>query len=118
MKKVMIVDDSSFLRLSLKKLLEGAGFEVIAEAADGLEALEKYKTHKPDIISMDITMPNLNGIDTIKELKAIDRSVKIIVVSSLGHEDQVKKAFLAGAVNFVVKPFKEEFIKEAFSKVI
>ncbi|MBK1810073.1 response regulator [Clostridium sp. YIM B02505] len=118
MKRVMIVDDSSFLRLSLKRILIAEGFEVVVEAVDGLDAIEKYEEYNPDIVSMDITMPSLNGIDAIKELKKIDNNVNIIVISSLGQESQVKKAFLAGATNFVVKPFQESFVKEAFNKIL
>lgn len=110
MKRVLVVDDAAFMRLSLKMLLEKSGFEVIGEAENGIKAVQLYKQLKPDLVTMDLTMPELGGIDAIKMIKIIDKDARIIVISSMGHEILVKEAIMAGAVSFIVKPFKEDFV--------
>jgi len=114
MKKVLIVDDAAFMRLSLKMLLEKSGFDVVGEAENGFKAIQLYRQLKPDIVTMDLTMPEMGGIDAIKMIKAIDKDARIIVISSMGHEILVREAIVAGAVSFIVKPFKED----VFSKKI
>lgn len=112
MKKVLIVDDAAFMRLCLKNILEDSGFTVVAEAENGFKAIQLYKQLKPDIVTMDLTMPELSGIDTIKMIKEIDKNARIIVISSMGHERVVREAIIAGAISFIVKPFREEAISE------
>lgn len=110
MKKVLIVDDAEFMRLSLRKFLESNDYEIIAEAVNGVEAVEKYQEYEPDIVTMDLTMPKMDGIQAITEIIKIDKNAKILVISAMGQETKVKAAILAGAKNFIVKPFTEESV--------
>lgn len=110
---VLIVDDTIFMRDTIKKMLEANNIEVIAEAENGKDAVAKYKSKKPKVVTMDITMPEMGGIDAIKQIKKIDPDANIIVCSSMGQELSVKQAIIAGAKSFLVKPFEtERFIKE------
>lgn len=118
MKRVLVVDDAAFMRLSLKMLLERLGFEVVGEAENGLKAIQLYKQLKPDIVTMDLTMPELGGIDAIKMIKSIDKDARIIVISSMGHEILVREAIVAGAISFIVKPFKEEVVSKQLSAIL
>lgn len=104
----MIVDDALFMRVSIRKMLESYDYEIVAEACDGAEAVEKYKKYRPDVITMDITMPNMTGIEALKEIKEIDKDAKVIMVSALGQEVMVKEAIISGASSFIVKPFERD----------
>ncbi|MDK2808351.1 MAG: two-component system, chemotaxis family, chemotaxis protein CheY [Clostridiales bacterium] len=108
MKRIMVVDDASFMRATLKTMLEKNGFVVVAEAEDGNEAIEKYGEIKPDIVTMDITMPKLGGLEALKGIMEADPKAKVLMVSAMGQEDKVRQAIMFGARSFVVKPFKEE----------
>ena len=112
MKTVLIVDDAAFMRTSIRKMIEQHAYHIVGEAENGEVAVEKYLALKPDIVTMDITMPVKNGIQAVKEILSIDPKANIIMVSALGQEQYVKEAIIAGAKNFVVKPFKSDtFIK-------
>lgn len=117
MKKILVVDDAAFMRITLTNILAKSGFEVVGEASDGLEAVEKYIALKPDIVTMDITMPNMDGVEALEKIKSIDSAAKIIMISALGQETWVKKAVMLGAKGFIVKPFKEEYVIETLSKL-
>ncbi|NMB34456.1 MAG: response regulator [Clostridium sp.] len=117
MKKVLITDDANFMRTTLKMMLERHGYEVVGEAENGMVALEKYKEMKPDIVTMDITMPICDGIKAVKLIKQYDPNAKIIMISSMGQESFVKDAILAGAKGFIVKPFKEDYVVQAIQKL-
>ena len=117
MTKVLIVDDASFMRISIRSMLEKDGFEVVGEAADGLEAISKYKTLQPDVVTMDITMPNMTGIEAVKGILEFDAKAKILMVSALGQEKFVRQSILAGAKSFIVKPFKSEELLDAITKI-
>jgi two-component system chemotaxis response regulator CheY len=117
MKRVLVVDDAQFMRLSIKNMLEGNGFEVVAFAENGKEAIEKYKECKPDIVTMDITMPVMDGIDALKSIKAIDEKATVVMLSALGQENQVKRAVMFGAKTFIVKPFKEDYLIQILNKI-
>jgi two-component system chemotaxis response regulator CheY len=117
-KTVLIVDDAAFMRMSLKITLEKIGFKVIGEAATGIEAISLYKQMKPDIVTMDITMPELSGIEALKMIKKIDKEAKVIIISALGQEVMIREAVMAGAMTFIVKPFKEESIIQSLAKII
>lgn len=108
MRKVLIVDDAAFMRLTIKTMLERNGFEVVGDAANGVEAIQKFKQLKPDIVTMDITMPDMDGIDALKAILAIDSNAKVVMVSAMGQEVLVREAILNGAKSFIVKPFKED----------
>lgn len=118
MKKVLVCDDALVMRMVIKKELEKmGGYEVIAEASDGEEAVEMYKEYKPDITTMDITMPKKTGIEALKDIVAYDKGAKIVMVSAMGQEEWVKQAIIAGAKNFIVKPFTPEKLQEVLNKL-
>lgn len=118
MGRVLIVDDAAFMRMMLKDMLTKNGFEVIGEADNGLKAVEMYKTEKPDLVTMDITMPEMDGIEAVKTIKQFDPTAKVIMCSAMGQQSMVMDAIKAGAKDFVVKPFKEDRVVEAVRKVI
>lgn len=115
-KKVLIVDDNTFMRISLKQIIENLGYEVVGEGRDGIEAFKLYKKHRPDLITMDITMPNRDGIAAVRHIIDFDSDAKIIMVSAMGQKHKVVDAVKAGAIDFVVKPFVHERIVEALEK--
>ena len=114
--KVLIVDDAVFIRLTLKTMLERNGYQVVGEAANGLEAIAKYSELKPDLVTMDITMPQMDGITALKAIKKIDPNAKVIMLSALGQESALKEAILSGASQFIVKPFVEAQVISGLSK--
>ncbi len=118
MERILIVDDSKTSRKFLKNMLIGAGFEVVAEAIDGIDGIEKYKEFKPDVVTMDITMPNLDGIDAVTEIMRIDPEAKIIMVTAAGQKNNVVEALKRGAVDFVQKPFDAEVIVKVIKKAM
>lgn len=118
MARVLVVDDAKFMRVTLKNLLEEAGHEVIGEAANGVEAVEKYQELNPDVVTMDITMPEMDGIEAIKRILGEDPRAKIIVVSAMGQKAMVVEAIQAGAKDFVVKPIKADKMKDAMQKLV
>jgi len=105
------------MRMTLRNVLEKNGYEIAAEAEDGLQAIEKYKATKPDLVTMDIMMPNMDGITAIKKIMEIDPEAKIIVVSAMGQKALVIEALNSGARDFIVKPFQPDRIVEALQKV-
>ncbi|AKA68309.1 response regulator [Clostridium scatologenes] len=117
MKKILIVDDAMFMRVALKTMLENNGYEVVGEAEDGADAISKYSILKPDIVTMDITMPKMDGVEALSEIKKKDPNCKIVMISALGQETWVKKAIIIGAKGFIVKPFKEEHVIKTLSKL-
>ncbi len=116
-KRVLITDDTAFMRMTLRNVLEKNGYEVVAEAEDGFQAVEKYQQVKPDLVTMDITMPNMDGITAIKKIMASDPQAKIVVVSAMGQKALVIEALNSGAKDFIVKPFQPDRIVEALQKV-
>lgn len=116
-KRVLIVDDAAFMRMLLKDIITKAGYEVAGEAANGVEAVEKYKELKPDVVTMDITMPEMDGITAIKKIKEIDPNAKVIVCSAMGQQAMVIEAIQAGAKDFIVKPFQHSRVIEALQKL-
>jgi len=110
---VLIVDDAQFMRMRLNKLLTEAGHQVV-EAANGREALEQYARHKPDVVLMDITMPEMDGLTALKELKKLDPGAKVVMCSALGQQSAVLEAIKSGASDFVVKPFEPERVLQAW----
>lgn len=115
--RVLIVDDAAFMRLAIKNVLSKNGFLVIDEAKNGQEAVEKYMALRPDIVTMDITMPDMTGIDALKGIRAFDPVAKVVMISAMGQESMVKEAILNGAKSFIVKPFKEEHITQTLLKI-
>ena len=118
MPTAMIVDDAAFMRMALKKILVHLGIDVIAEAENGLSAIQKFKETKPDIITMDITMPEMSGIEALREIHKISSEVRVIMVSAMGQETYVREAVMNGAKDFIVKPFKEETVKTTMESIL
>lgn len=118
MANILIVDDASFMRSSLKYIMDSSGHVVVGMAKDGKEALEMYKRLKPDLITLDILMKEMDGITTLKELLKINPSAKIVMVTALGHEEKQKEAAKIGAAGFVRKPFKLSEIVETIEKAL
>ncbi|AOZ87272.1 two-component system response regulator [Bacillus xiamenensis] len=116
--KVLIVDDAAFMRMMIKDILVKNGFDVVGEAENGLQAVEKYKETSPDLVTMDITMPEMDGITALKEIKQIDASAKIIMCSAMGQQSMVIDAIQAGAKDFIVKPFQADRVLEAINKTL
>lgn len=117
MKRVLIVDDAAFMRATLKMILSRNGFEIAGEAENGNMALEQYRQLKPDLVTMDITMPACNGIEGVKLIKAYDSDAKIVMISAMGQEGMVVESVMAGAKGFIVKPFNEEKVVEVMNKL-
>ncbi len=117
MKKILIVDDAAFMRVSIKNIVVKHGFEVAGEAENGAVAVQKYTELKPDIVTMDITMPEMNGLEALKVIRKMDPGATIVMISALGQEAMVRDAVMSGAKGFVVKPFKEDTILAALSKL-
>lgn len=118
MSKVLIVDDACFLRVMLKDILEKNNHEVIGEASNGIEAVKLYKQLKPDLVTMDITMPDMEGIEAVKHIKAFDEHAKIIMCSAMGQEAKIIQSIKAGAKDFIVKPFNEDKLIDSVNKMI
>ena len=117
MKRVLIVDDAAFMRVSIRNIVSKNGYEVDGEAENGAVAVQKYAELHPDIVTMDITMPEMNGLEALIAIRKADPGAKVIMVSALGQESMVRDAVMAGAKGFVVKPFKEETITAALAKL-
>ncbi|HHW92046.1 MAG TPA: response regulator [Firmicutes bacterium] len=116
--KILVVDDAAFMRMMLKDILTKNDFEVVGEAEDGNKALEKYKELQPDLVTMDITMPEMDGIEAVKRIKGIDPEARIIMCSAMGQQAMVIDAIQAGALDFIVKPFQPERVIEAVRKAL
>ena len=117
-KTVLITDDAAFMRMMLKDILTKGGYEVVGEAGNGNEAVEKYKELKPDIVTMDITMPECDGIQGLKNIKAVDAKANVIMCSAMGQQGMVLEAIQSGAKDFIVKPFQPDRVLEALQKVV
>ena len=116
--RVLIVDDALFMRNMIKEVFSGNDFEVVGEAGNGVEAVERYKELRPDITTMDIVMPQKSGIEAVREIIKVNKDAKIIMCSALGQESLVMEAIEAGAADFIVKPFKLEKVLEIVKKVV
>lgn len=117
MARILVTDDAAFMRMQLKDNLTKLGHEVVGEAENGRDAVEKAQELNPDLITMDITMPEMNGVEAVREIKKTNAGVKIIMCSAMGQQGMVVDAIQAGACDFIVKPFSPERIKEAVDKI-
>jgi len=117
-KRVLVVDDAAFMRMMIKDILLKNGYEIAGEAENGSVAVEMYKDLKPDLVTMDITMPEMDGIAAVRAIIAQDPAAKIIMCSAMGQQAMVIDAIQAGAKDFVVKPFQPERVLEAVRKVL
>lgn len=115
---ILVVDDTAFMRMMIKNVVQKHGYQVIGEAGDGEEAIAKYKELHPDLVTMDITMPKLDGISAIKAIVEYDPQAKIIVCSAMGQKTMVIEALKSGAKDFLVKPFEADRVIEALQKAV
>lgn len=118
MKRILLVDDAAFMRKILSDILTDNGYEICGEATDGIDAIRKYNELKPDLVTMDITMPNLDGIAALKQIKKNDPNATCVMCSAMGQEVMVIEAVKCGAKDFIVKPFKAENVVKAVQKAI
>lgn len=118
MANILIVDDAAFMRMMIKDILTKNGYVVVGEAENGLKAVEKFKEHSPDLVIMDITMPEMDGIQAVKQIKSLNSAAKIIMCSAMGQQAMVIESIQAGARDFIVKPFQADRVIEAVKKVV
>lgn len=114
--RVLITDDTAFMRMMLKDILAKNGYEVVAEAGDGIEMLQKYDETMPDIVTLDITMPNMDGLVALKELRKKHPNANVVMCSAMGQQSMVMDAIQSGAKDFIVKPFQAERVVECLAK--
>lgn len=117
-KSVLICDDAAFMRMMIKDILTKNGYTIAGEAENGVKAIEKYFESKPDLVMMDITMPEMDGIQALKKIKSMDGSANIIMCSAMGQQAMVIESIQAGAKDFIVKPFQAERVLEAVKKAV
>lgn len=116
--RVLVVDDAAFMRMMLKDILTKNGYDVVGEAENGHLAVEKFNELRPDLITMDITMPEMDGISAVKVIKGIDPNARVVMCSAMGQQAMVIDAIQAGARDFIVKPFQPERVMEAVKKAL
>lgn len=117
MANVLIVDDTSFMRFTIRKAIEGVGHTVIGEAVDGSQAITQYFRLKPDVVILDVTLPVMDGIEALKYINSRDPEAKVIMCSAYSHVDTISKAVSYGALDFVIKPFQQERLIKAIGRV-
>jgi two-component system chemotaxis response regulator CheY len=118
MATILLVDDLAFIKMVQKEVLESGGHVIVGDAKDGVEAIEKFKTLKPDVIIMDITMPKMDGLNSLKAIKSIDPRARAIICSALGQQQLIIEAIKLGAKDFIVKPFKPPRLSAAIEKAL
>jgi two-component system, chemotaxis family, chemotaxis protein CheY len=118
MGKILIVDDTLFMRTLLKNILFSGGHSIVGEAGDGNEAVEKYKELKPDLVTMDVVMPKMNGIEALKAIKTLDPGARVVMCTAVGQEQMVKLAIKSGARGYIVKPFQAPKVLEEINNVL
>ena len=118
MPKILITDDAAFMRMMLKDILTKGGYEIVGEAVNGNEAIEKYNQFKPDLVTMDITMPICDGITALKQIMASNPAAKVVMCSAMGQQAMVIESIQSGAKDFIVKPFQPQRVLEAVKKLI
>ncbi|MBE8949447.1 MAG: response regulator [Quinella sp. 3Q1] len=116
--RVLVVDDAAFMRMMVKDILSKNGYEVVGEAENGMKAVEKFAELRPDLVTMDITMPEMDGISAVKAIRKIDPKAKIVMCSAMGQQAMVIEAIQAGARDFIVKPFQADRVLEAVRKAV
>ena len=115
---VLICDDAVFMRTMISDILKESGYEIVGQAETGVQAIERYKTLRPDLVTMDIVMPDMGGIDAVREITSFDANAKILMCSAMGQQALVVEAIQAGAKDFVVKPFQPSRVLEAVQRVL
>jgi two-component system chemotaxis response regulator CheY len=115
---VLIADDASFMRQMIREIIEPEGFEIVAEAADGVQAVEQYDAVRPDLVTMDIVMPKRSGLDAVKAILEADPNACVVMCSALGQESLVMEALQSGARDFIVKPFQPDAVIETLTRLV
>jgi two-component system chemotaxis response regulator CheY len=118
MPSVLIADDAAFMRMMIKNILTDAGYEIVGEAENGTVAVSKYRELKPDLTTMDITMPEMDGLAALKEIRDQDPEARVVMCSAMGQQSMVIESIQAGARDFIVKPFQPERVLEAVQKAL
>lgn len=118
MARVLVVDDAAFMRMTIKKMIEPDGYTIVGEAGNGVEAVQKYMELQPDVVLLDITMPEMNGVDALKRIKEFDPKAKVIICSAMGQQAMVAQAVQSGAKDFLVKPFERDRLIAALKRVL
>lgn len=118
MARILIVDDAVFMRMTIRKILEAKGYTVAGEAGNGVEAVQKYMELQPDVVMLDITMPEMNGVDALKRIKEYDAKARVIICSAMGQQAMVAQAIQNGAKDFIVKPFEADRVIAAIERVL
>ncbi|OPZ61496.1 MAG: Chemotaxis protein CheY [Synergistetes bacterium ADurb.Bin520] len=116
--RILVTDDTAFMRLLLQKILTEGGYDVVGEADNGKEAVRLFERHRPDLVTMDITMPILNGVEALKRIRAIDPDARVLMVSAMGQKNMVMQALREGAQGFLIKPFEKEKVLQAVAEVL
>lgn len=116
-KRVLVVDDAAFMRMMLKDILSKNGYEVVGEGVNGNDGFEKYKELKPDIVTLDITMPECDGLQCLKKIKAFDAGANVVMCSAMGQQAMVIESIQSGAKDFIVKPFQQDRVLESLAKI-
>ncbi|MGE5654550.1 MAG: response regulator [Bacillota bacterium] len=116
--RILVVDDAAFMRMMIKEILGKNGFQVVGEAENGLQAIARYQELTPDLVTMDITMPELNGIQAVREIRKLNPNARIVMCSAMGQQAMVIDAIQAGARDFIVKPFQPDRVLEAVRKAL
>jgi two-component system chemotaxis response regulator CheY len=117
-KTAMVVDDVAFVRKTLTEILTAAHYQVVAEAADGQQAIEMYVKHRPDIVTMDVVMPNMSGIDAMRRIIQVDREAKVVIISAMGQESLIMEAINVGAKDYLLKPFTAEDVLKTVERAL
>lgn len=118
MARVLVVDDAAFMRMTIGQILAANDHTMVGEAGNGIEAMEKFMELKPDVVVLDISMPEMNGIETLKRLKVLDPEVKIIICSAIGYQELLAQAIECGAQEFILKPFEADQLIDAIEKLV
>lgn len=116
-KRVLLVDDAAFMRMMLRDILTQGGYEIVGEAGDGNEGVESYRSLKPDLVTLDLVMPNKDGLAALREITQVDPNATVVMVSAMGQESLINEATEAGAKGFIVKPFRPQAVLEALRQV-
>lgn len=117
-KRILITDDALFMRVTLKNILTKNGFEVVGEATNGLESVELYNSLKPDLVTMDITMPTMDGLTALKAIRSADPNARVVMASAMGQQSMIMEALESGAKEFLIKPFLADKVVDAINRVL
>lgn len=117
-KRILITDDAMFMRVTLKNILTQNGFEVVGEATNGVESVDMYQKLKPDLVTMDITMPEMDGLEALKKIRELDPNARVVMCTAMGQKNMVVDAIQSGAKDFIVKPFQPDRVVDALNKLL